>query len=115
MFENGMDIGSHTVSHPILSTIEHEQLKFELEQSKQRIEEIISDEVVSIAYPVGQRESISSQVEREAELASYKVGFSYIDGVDIKNRFSIGRIHVDYNMSMSRFKSKLIIPKLFCD
>ncbi len=115
MNDSGMDFGSHTLSHPILSTISPEQLKIELIESKKRIESELNQKVDSIAYPVGQRESTSKNVEQEVEKANYKIGFSYIDGVDNRSKFSLGRIHVDYNMPMSFFKSKLILPALFCD
>ncbi len=115
MLENGMDFGSHTVTHPILSNISNKQLANELVESKCRIEQQLNTEIKTIAYPVGQRESISEEVALEVQKAGYELGFSYIDGVDLTNKFSIGRIHVDYDMPMSRFKSKLLLPKLFCD
>jgi peptidoglycan/xylan/chitin deacetylase (PgdA/CDA1 family) len=49
----GFEIGSHTVNHPDLTTLDEGVLKFELEKSKEMIESIIQQPVVSFCYPRG--------------------------------------------------------------
>lgn len=49
-----IDIGAHTVSHPVLSTLpEHEQQQ-EIQESKRKLEDILHSTVDSFSYPFGQ-------------------------------------------------------------
>lgn len=52
----GMEIGGHTVSHPILSTLTDEQARAEIRGGKERLEAIIGKSVVLFAYPNGRPE-----------------------------------------------------------
>ena len=49
----GMEIGAHTVSHPILAGIADGDARQEIVGSKRRLEEILGDEVSTFAYPNG--------------------------------------------------------------
>ena len=49
----GVHIGAHTVLHPILSVINIDEAKREIEDSKRFLEGIIQDEVELFAYPNG--------------------------------------------------------------
>ncbi len=49
----GMEIGGHTVNHPILAAIEPEQARHELAQGKQTLEGILDAPVDVLAYPNG--------------------------------------------------------------
>lgn len=50
----GMDIGAHTVTHPILSMIDISEAKEQIQQSKITLEDIIGQPVNFFAYPNGQ-------------------------------------------------------------
>ncbi len=54
MARHGIEFGSHTVSHLHLTRIALTKVKQELSQSKQRLEEILGQEIFSFAYPYGQ-------------------------------------------------------------
>jgi peptidoglycan/xylan/chitin deacetylase (PgdA/CDA1 family) len=49
----GMEIGSHTVAHPDLTTLAPDQLRYELAESKAQIEAAIGQPVLSFCYPAG--------------------------------------------------------------
>ena len=49
----GIEIGSHTLSHPILSSTSQDQARREITDSKKAIEKIINTPVKSFAYPNG--------------------------------------------------------------
>jgi peptidoglycan/xylan/chitin deacetylase (PgdA/CDA1 family) len=49
----GMQIGAHTVSHPILANLPLEFARNEIQQSKQTLESLIGDRVGLFAYPNG--------------------------------------------------------------
>jgi len=49
----GMEIGGHTVTHPILRTLTADQSRNEITECKSMLEDLIRREVVSFAYPNG--------------------------------------------------------------
>lgn len=49
----GMQIGAHTVSHPILARLPREEARTEIVQSKRTLEAIVSAPVTLFAYPNG--------------------------------------------------------------
>jgi peptidoglycan/xylan/chitin deacetylase (PgdA/CDA1 family) len=72
----GFALGSHTVSHPILSRLDREALRRELRASKSRIEEAAGAACFAIAYPNGKTRDISPAVVAETEAAGYDLGFA---------------------------------------
>ena len=53
LHQAGMDIGGHTVRHPILATLSPGDARAEIANGKQALEDIIGDEVRLFAYPNG--------------------------------------------------------------
>ncbi len=53
MRQAGMQIGAHTVSHPILARLTDEQVKEEIGSSKLFLEQLLNEPVVLFAYPNG--------------------------------------------------------------
>jgi peptidoglycan/xylan/chitin deacetylase (PgdA/CDA1 family) len=53
MHAQGMDIGGHTVNHPILTRLPLAQARHEIEAGKQRLEALIGAPLRSFAYPNG--------------------------------------------------------------
>jgi len=51
--EAGMEIGAHTVSHPILTRIDRMAAKREIEESKRRLQQVTGVKVSTFAYPNG--------------------------------------------------------------
>ncbi len=49
----GMEIGSHTCSHPDLSTLSLQQQTLELSESKHLLEDLLQTSVTGFAYPYG--------------------------------------------------------------
>lgn len=49
----GMEIGGHTVSHPILSALDDAAAAREIVDNKTRLEQIIGEPIVTFAYPNG--------------------------------------------------------------
>ena len=49
----GMEIGSHTMTHPDVTLIDDDVLRWELEESKKQLEAITGREVSSFCYPFG--------------------------------------------------------------
>ena len=53
MWHAGMQIGAHTVSHPILATLDRASAAAEISESKRTLESILGDRVSLFAYPNG--------------------------------------------------------------
>lgn len=53
LFENGMDIGGHTVSHPILAKLDESDIRKEIKDNKLILERLIGKELKLFAYPNG--------------------------------------------------------------
>lgn len=53
MHESGVEVGAHTVTHPVLSRVPAEVAAREIADSKHRLRDILGSEVVGFAYPNG--------------------------------------------------------------
>ncbi|UTA47364.1 polysaccharide deacetylase family protein [Simiduia sp. 21SJ11W-1] len=92
MHAAGLEIGSHTVSHRILSTLNSHELTMELRASKQRIEEQMESKINGICYPNGMRKDINQQVEQQAASEGYRYGLvAYPAKTNRNNLFHQGR------------------------
>ena len=69
--EMGMEIGSHSVSHPFMTTLSDEAMCKETEDSKKYLEDLISRPVDSYSYPYG---DVNERVRNVVARAGYKVG-----------------------------------------
>jgi peptidoglycan/xylan/chitin deacetylase (PgdA/CDA1 family) len=63
MHRAGIEFGSHTVSHPVLSRIPTDEIVKELRDSKLKISEILDVPVLSFAYPNGHASDYNEQVK----------------------------------------------------
>jgi len=54
--DSGMEVGGHTVTHPILSKLDIDQVRLEILEGKKELERIIGEEVATFAYPNGKPE-----------------------------------------------------------
>jgi peptidoglycan/xylan/chitin deacetylase (PgdA/CDA1 family) len=75
----GMEIGSHTVSHPILTNADDEQLRRELRDSRARLETELGRTVDLFCYPNG---SFDERVRRETERAGYACAVTTLHGLN---------------------------------
>jgi peptidoglycan/xylan/chitin deacetylase (PgdA/CDA1 family)/glycosyltransferase involved in cell wall biosynthesis len=66
---SGMEIGSHTVTHPRLPQTAEKIVRRELRESKDSLEQILESEVISFAYPYG---ALQPAIKSLVEEAGYK-------------------------------------------
>ncbi len=71
----GFEIGSHTVEHPILSTIDRKRMTAELRDSKAAIERKLQLPCNAIAYPNGSSRDVNETVFEEVRAAGYDWAF----------------------------------------
>ncbi len=103
----GHQIGSHTVSHCMLGTMESEQeIRYELETSRARIKEKIGFFPKTISYPVGSYNQTTIRLSKEI---GYEIGLAVKQNIYLPEKdsiFEIPRIEL-YNESW--WKTKLRI------
>lgn len=69
MSRAGIEIGSHTLTHPRLSDLSADRLAWELGESKRVLDSWLDAPVVSLAYPYG---AVDERVKRAAQQAGYE-------------------------------------------
>jgi peptidoglycan/xylan/chitin deacetylase (PgdA/CDA1 family) len=93
MSQEGLVVGSHTVTHPILSTLATEALRSELTESAKAIERNLGVIPTGICYPNGRSEDINKAVITEAVSAGYTYGLMGRNmKLNITRNFKIGRL-----------------------
>ena len=99
LLTNGMEIGSHTLTHPILAQLNMEQQKLEISESKTMLEERLHCTINSIAYPVGRYYCYNAKTFEYTSEAGYKIGFNNEPGFhrSISNALDINRFCVATN------------------
>ncbi len=56
-----IEIGSHTVTHPVLSKLSSTEQRFEIQKSKIDLEEIVGHPIASFAYPYGSKDDYTDE------------------------------------------------------
>ena len=86
MLEAGMDIGSHSNSHEVLSHLTTEEQRFQIQRSMERLEENLNAEIASFAYPVGGADSYTKETVELLKELGIKLAFTFIEGVNFDLR-----------------------------
>ncbi len=86
--EEGMRFGAHTATHPSLPGISPAEVRSELADSKARLEELLGQEIRTLAYPYGRS---TPDVRRIAEEVGYTAAF----GVDHGSRLLLDYSRID--------------------
>lgn len=94
----GLVIGSHTLTHPILTKVDESQLRQELVRSRQRIESILKRKVDLFCYPNG---NYNSAVALEVERAGYRCAVTVEHGLNDEqnNPFALKRVHTEADLA----------------
>jgi peptidoglycan/xylan/chitin deacetylase (PgdA/CDA1 family) len=77
MSRAGIEIGSHTLTHPRLPDLPVERLVWELGESKRVLESWLGVPVTSLAYPYG---AVDERVKRAAQQAGYELAVATNSG-----------------------------------
>jgi len=80
MHKSGVvEFGAHTMNHPRLETIPLEEAKWEIEESKRQLENLLNTQIIAFAYPYGN--GAYNQTIRKMVLdAGYTFDFSFKQG-----------------------------------
>lgn len=87
-----LEIGSHTRTHPVLTSVSSEsELRMEIYESRKRIEQVVSREINHFCYPNG---AINSKIRKLVEQSGYQTATTTESGLVSANadRYALKRI-----------------------
>jgi peptidoglycan/xylan/chitin deacetylase (PgdA/CDA1 family) len=98
MAAGGVDIGSHTVTHPILPNVGDQQLARELTDSRTRIEQELGRAVTSFCYPNG---DYDPRVRDAVAHAGYRIAVTTEDGLNDRHNdpLTLHRVHSEHDLT----------------
>lgn len=108
MHSAGMEIGSHSVNHQRLPTLDEQSLREEVSLSKIQLEQLIGESVDSFAYPYGAWDERCEQAVREAgylRACTTQTGSSLKDS----NPFRLRRLSIFNEDTVTRLARKLAL------
>jgi peptidoglycan/xylan/chitin deacetylase (PgdA/CDA1 family) len=93
-----IEIGSHTVTHPILTRTGTDQLRYELSESRSRLESVLGRTVDLLGYPNGNHDE---SIQAEAARAGYKCAVTAEYGLNnaASNPLALKRIHTEPDLA----------------
>lgn len=109
--ERGIEIGSHTVTHPHLSRLSDAELERELGDSRTRVEDELRRRCRLLAYPYGEHDP---RVQEVARRCGYDAAFALWAGAASANRFALPRIDIYRRDSLLRatLKTSFLKPSV---
>ena len=116
MHNAGMEIGGHTVNHPILSRLPADEQLREIHVSVNRLRTELGGSIRSFSYQNGDRGSFNDDTRSCLRSVGIDYAFSYYGGYrtfDQWDPLDIRRFSVESDMSLSLFKAMVAIPRLF--
>jgi peptidoglycan/xylan/chitin deacetylase (PgdA/CDA1 family) len=110
MLKHNFTVGSHSLSHPDLTKLTHDDCIREIGKSKKKLEELFGKPVDYFAYPFGARVHITKEIKEHVRDAGYKSALSNIMGRNENDNdlYALKRIRIDWSDNISRFRLKLI-------
>jgi peptidoglycan/xylan/chitin deacetylase (PgdA/CDA1 family) len=103
-----VELGAHTISHPVLSCLPLESQKKEINESKTLLEDIVNRPLTSFAYPYGGLDTYTADTIAAVRAAGFQSAFSTSVGLirSDSDRFQLCR-RVVYNWNGDVFASQI--------
>lgn len=94
----GVEIASHTLTHPILTCVGPEQLRREISESRERLQSMLKRKVDLFCYPNGNyNASVRSQVERAGYACAVTVEHGFAD--ERSDPLALKRMHTETDIA----------------
>lgn len=88
----GIEIGGHTVTHPTLGKVSHEQAQREITECRTRLELELGQPPASFCYPNGMPSDFSTGLMKQVEEGGFRCAVAaFADTAGMKNRFALRR------------------------
>ncbi|MFY9741117.1 MAG: polysaccharide deacetylase family protein [Candidatus Sulfotelmatobacter sp.] len=109
LVKEGMSIGAHTLTHPILSMCSGESARREIGQSKIDLELALNRPVWAFAYPFGNPATMGEREIRLARDAGFICAFLNVEywPVGPRSAFTLPRIHTSLRTTLPEFAAHL--------
>lgn len=92
MAAQGVEFGSHTVNHKLLDQLAPEEVKFEVEESKRQIENLLQEPCKTFAYPAGRYSPAAQRIIANAgHIAAFSTTYGPSDHLDL---FALNRVEI---------------------
>lgn len=114
LHEAGFEIGSHSLTHPDLTTLSREKAWDEISRSRMLLEILLGAPVSSFAYTYGKSNPLIKELVKEA---GYKIACATYSGPPIinKDHFEIRRILISGNQSLTNYAIKLVPTYIYIE
>jgi peptidoglycan/xylan/chitin deacetylase (PgdA/CDA1 family) len=105
----GVTIGSHTVAHPIMASLDDERCSVELLQSKQEIERHLGRPCTLFSYPNGTADDFGDRDKASLRKAGYMAAVTQIAGVNDKHTdlFELRRLNIGHGHTPQLFVAQV--------
>ncbi len=103
-----IEIGAHTRTHPVLSTLKPDEQYAEIISGREELESILGKKIETFSYPFGNSFDFTDQSVKIVQAAGFQAAVTTIQGaVDINdNLYRLRRCEVN-NWDISKFQKKL--------
>lgn len=96
MVGRGLEVGSHSYSHPILTHLDDDELDIELNSSKAHIERELGITAMAFCYPNGQPVDFDDRVQAAVRAAGYSYAITAYPGKKpLSDRWALNRYSVN--------------------
>jgi peptidoglycan/xylan/chitin deacetylase (PgdA/CDA1 family) len=103
LVERGIEIGSHTETHPHLTSLSDQELRLELQDSRERLEEGLGVACRFLAYPYGEEDQ---RVRAAARSSGYEAAFALPGRQALPDAYAVPRVGVWRGDGSLRFDLK---------
>jgi len=96
MADAGMEFGAHTMTHAILSGLTQDEQRWEIQQSKEKIEHRLGRPIHFFSYPNGEPCDYTDQTVSELESVGFRAACTLTSGdADAGHPYALPRIGID--------------------
>ena len=99
----GVEIGSHTLTHPYLTALDDNELHRELRESRQRLEDELGARCRFLAYPFGDEDE---RVRRAARVSGYAAAFALPGRQTATDLYAVPRVGIWREEGLVRVRVK---------
>ncbi len=113
--QDGVLIGAHTINHRSLPTLTPAEIRYDLSESKARLEQQLDQPIKFFAYPYGAFRDITKDIMRMVAECGYTCAITSLSGTNSSNvnRYALRRTEIEVDDGMYVF-SKAMAGALDC-
>jgi peptidoglycan/xylan/chitin deacetylase (PgdA/CDA1 family) len=115
MLAQGMEIGGHTVHHPVLSRMPCEAQFEEIAQCVKRLYTELGQSVRAFSYPVGKPSAFNEDTRACLKRVGIDFAFSYYGGLRREadwDPYDIRRVAIESDIGLAQFRSLVRLPQM---